>query len=327
MALLTLSLIILSIGSCLSANCICVPFWKCNDENFSTEDLDLVGFRSGCESYFDVCCTIKCGLRKSEIVIFEGTIRNRILGPENSANFGEFPWMLGVLSGRTYRCGASLIHPKVALTAAHCVHSNGFYKVRAGEWDWNSRKEPLKHQDRLAKKIIIHPGYDPNSLINDIALIILDRDFQLSENVGVVCLPPHNSEPLQEECVVSGWGKTHKSGKHQTVLNKAVFPIVPNSRCETALQRAHLGPLFRLHSSFMCAGGKEKDTCKGDGGSPLVCGVQGEEERYEQFGIVSWGLVCGTTDSPGVYVSVAQFVAWIDQQVLNENLDNQIYKY
>ena len=32
---------------------------------------------------------------------------------------------------------------------------------------------------------------------------------------------------------------------------------------------------FRLHSSFLCAGGiPGKDTCKGDGGSPLVCEVR-----------------------------------------------------
>lgn len=35
--------------------------------------------------------------------------------------FGEFPWMIGVLIKGNYRCGGSLIHPKVVLTAAHCV--------------------------------------------------------------------------------------------------------------------------------------------------------------------------------------------------------------
>lgn len=32
------------------------------------------------------------------------------------------------------------------------------------------------------------------------------------------------------------------------------------------------------------------DTCKGDGGSPLVCPVQGHAGHYYQAGIVAWGI-------------------------------------
>jgi secreted trypsin-like serine protease len=40
----------------------------------------------------------------------------------------------------------------------------------------------------------------------------------------------------------------------------------------------------------MCAGGEVgKDACKGDGGSPLVCPVDGKPGHYYQAGIVAWG--------------------------------------
>ena len=56
-------------------------------------------------------------------------------GFDNIAQFGAYPWMAAILRfeefdqfGNTltadiniYQCGASLIHPQVVLTAAHCV--------------------------------------------------------------------------------------------------------------------------------------------------------------------------------------------------------------
>ena len=44
-----------------------------------------------------------------------------------------------------------------------------------------------------------------------------------------------------------------------------------DARRENSRRRV-LGSRFKLHRSFLCAGGgEETDTCTGDGGSPLVC--------------------------------------------------------
>merc|ERR1719376_363671 len=68
-----------------------------------------------------------------------------------------------------------------------------------------------------------------------------------------------------------------------------------------------------LHDSFICAGGVNgKDTCKGDGGSPLVCPSKYDPNTYVQAGMVAWGIGCGEDGTPGVYASVSKALCWID---------------
>lgn len=94
-----------------------------------------------------------------------------------------------------------------------------------------------------------------------------------------------------------------------------------------SLQEARLGPYFNLHRSFICAGGEAyKDTCKGDGGSPLMCPVVGQPGRFQQVGIVSWGLTCGLHSTPGVYVNIALFRDWIDFTMRSLRFDTRTYE-
>jgi hypothetical protein len=66
-----------------------------------------------------------CGIRGGSL----DTTVVRILTDNNPTQFSEFPWMLALLREDTesgsmqyrFQCGASLIHPQVAVTAAHCV--------------------------------------------------------------------------------------------------------------------------------------------------------------------------------------------------------------
>ncbi|KAG6465667.1 hypothetical protein O3G_MSEX015303 [Manduca sexta] len=77
----------------------------------------------------------------------------------------------------------------------------------------------------------------------------------------------------------------------------------------------------------MCAGGEPgRDTCKGDGGSPLVCPSEYEKDRYVQNGIVAWGIGCGEDGTPGVYVDVANLREWIDGILLGVNYDITVYE-
>lgn len=76
-------------------------------------------------------------------------------------------------------------------------------------------------------------------------------------------------------------------------MKKVELPIVPQAQCEVAINKALSRTDYKLHESFLCAGGEEGvDACQGDGGSPLACEIEGMPGHYYQAGIVSWGRFC-----------------------------------
>merc|ERR1712077_15783 len=116
-------------------------------------------------------------------------------------------------------------------------------------------------------------------------------------------------------CFATGWGKDKfgSAGQYQVVLKEIDLPVVSNYECQDKLRSTRLGQKYKLHDSFICAGGVNgKDTCKGDGGSPLVCPSKYDPSTYVQAGMVAWGIGCGEDGTPGVYASVSKASCWID---------------
>merc|ERR1712112_244551 len=305
---------------------------------------------SKCPGFLDVCCKdpdfvpppppkIKyqpqCGKRN------QNGLGVRIQGfVEEESQFGEWPHMCAVLHeklveteesdgyggtnivGETvnlYQCGGSLIAPGVILTAAHCVDkfrsTPAELKIRCGEWDTQGETEPYPHQDRYVAAMEVHPQFNSRNLQNDWAVLFTAEEFILSSHIDTVCLPTPEEEFSGTTCFATGWGKDKfgSAGEYQVVLKEIDLPVVDNYQCEDRLRQTRLGEKYKLHDSFLCAGGiNGKDTCKGDGGSPLVCPSKYDPSTYVQAGIVAWGIGCGEDGTPGVYASVSKAVCWID---------------
>ncbi|CAK1553829.1 unnamed protein product [Leptosia nina] len=254
---------------------------------------------------------------------------------QNHAEFGEFPWMIALIrkssstwSQSDYLGGGTLIHKSVVMTAAHKVKPINYQPsmviCRLGEWDTQTTNEQYAHEDKSVKKIIVHEQFNSKLNSNNIALLITTSEFDLSPpHVGIACLGRRVPQP-GTNCYSMGWGKDFNNNMEYAVwLKKVSIPLVEHSDCEYSLQQSLLGGSYRLHNTHLCAGGNGQDTCKGDGGSSLVCKTptsRADPDRYVVYGMVSFGVDC-KGQYPAVYADVSKMITWISNKFQDEGLD------
>uniref|UniRef100_A0A182S731 Peptidase S1 domain-containing protein n=1 Tax=Anopheles maculatus TaxID=74869 RepID=A0A182S731_9DIPT len=277
-----------------------------------------------------------CGHRNPNGVIFR--IENNQF---SESEYGEYPWTVAIFA-RTknnslkYLCGGALIDRAAILTTATCLHAYRFditpLVVRMGEWDMSTVHEPIPHIDSGMEKIYIHPQYGMTSKINDIAIIVLRDTIELNHTIGVVCLPPANSDLPGKEVVGVGWGEVphfiEPRKLPQTILKKAHLRHLPHELCQQTLRKL-MGRRYHLHHSFLCAEALDTEMlpCRGDTGSPYIMETSYGSERYYLVGLSSWGYDCNKQNAPTVLTNVAYHREWIDKVIKGDDLNVWSYTY
>ncbi|KAL4712754.1 hypothetical protein ACJJTC_008051 [Scirpophaga incertulas] len=320
-------------------SCVCVTAGTCatntNNINHGAGQIDvrIVGGGTGgiggqCLPGQEYCCSgttaqIACGTLQATPPLAVAPIAGQ-------ANFGEYPWQAMILSRQNeYLAGGVLVDQQHVLTVTHrlttyiVAGTAPNIKVRLGEWDAAVITEPVPYQEYNVQRVFSHPSFNPSTLQYDITILRLATPVPFTPTLGAAttinraCLPPSAASTyVGQRCWVSGWGKNlfGSQGQYQQILKKVDVPIVPSATCQSQMQAARLGPSFVLDTtSFICAGGEaNKDSCTGDGGSGLVCSVNGQ---WVVVGLVAWGLGCANTNVPAAYVNVAALLPWIQQQI------------
>jgi plasma kallikrein len=216
-----------------------------------------------CQNHFQI--PKSCGFRNPDGL--GGKVDSKLVEQAVSyAQYAEFPWMMAILVDEkrgkdimpVYKAGGSLINPKVVMTAAHTIANFGSDKltVRGGEWDTQSQSEMCNEEERKVSRVITHEKFIRKNLQNDIALLILNEEFELTPFINTICLPPKGTIFNHKRCLSSGWGKS-KFGRHglyQVFMKKIELPVVPHNDCQNKLRRTRLGEDFQLHDKFLCAG-------------------------------------------------------------------------
>ncbi|XP_076620357.1 transmembrane protease serine 9-like [Colletes latitarsis] len=223
-----------------------------------------------------------------------GFPESQIVGGKD-ANAGQFPYQVSLRKNGNHFCGGSILNNRYILTAAHCVkgQSPSSITVHAG----TNRLSEAGTVYR-AEKISAHKQFSTLLLINDVAVIRVDRAISFTANVKPITLATRDAAD-GAPCVLSGWGTLRAGGNLPNNLQYINLRVEGQAKC----RQTH----WNLRNSHICTFTKYGEgACNGDSGGPLVAnGVQ--------IGIVSFGRPCGI-GSPDVYTRVTSFLSWIRQQ-------------
>jgi len=239
---------------------------------------------------------------------------DKVIGGVDAAP-GEAPFQAqihirSVMSGGiSFTCGGSLINSRTVLSAAHCVNYFNDYRIRYGS---NSR---LFSPYALAEvaELKVHPQFNLDTITNDVALFILRKPVQPGTNVAAVNLQPTQ---LSADTSVTLFGFGLMNGKNQNSLaerlQKAQLEVSSEAECNQFFSQLRM----TRTPGHLCVSAKNRGSCNGDSGGPLLVSSSGL-----QTGIVSFGLQNCPPGAIDVFTNVPYFLKWIRANAVGEPID------
>jgi secreted trypsin-like serine protease len=246
----------------------------------------------------------------------------RIAGGHDTS-IDAHPWQVAIVAqsipdnDRAQFCGGSIIAPHWVVTAAHCVDGNtqpGQIEILVGTA--SLKKEGNGQRVGIAAGgIIINKTWDQASFNDDIALLHLSKDVQLTPISG----PAKEQDEHDGGAVtITGWGaiSSKQDPPRTNILQEVSAKIISRDQCN---KKASYNNQITPH--MLCIGDLDhgqKDACTGDSGGPATIGG-GLRETI--VGIVSWSdpqAQCGAPKKPTVYTRVSQFRKWVEDNTNGE---------
>jgi trypsin len=209
-------------------------------------------------------------------------------------------------------CSGTVLSSDVVLTAGHCgedittgvLDVSSQYEVATGNVDW---ADSTSRQVSGVSEVIVSPGFDPQTLDGDAALLVLSTPttappVQLaSDPADLGLLNAGTGE------TIAGWGQTATSGGVVEQLQWANTVVQTPAYC--AARASQIGATFDSGDQLCvidaptCANGQ----CHGDSGGPLLANYGG---MTTEVGIISFGAADCSTAQAGFLTRADAISSW-----------------
>ncbi|WP_165436324.1 S1 family peptidase [Amycolatopsis suaedae] len=230
----------------------------------------------------------------------------------NPASTKDYPWLLSfeqiiktsidTVASWRHGCGATLVGPNKAVTAAHCVPGLAPDQARVVQ----GRDKTSSREGKTVKvdSIWSHPKFDGLTQHGyDVAVLTL-RESLPGPYLPIASAEDRDLYTEGQHATVAGWGAVRHEGRGSGELRAAQVSVYSEEMCSNDY------PDDKPRNGQFCAGFPEGgvDTCQGDSGGPLI--VDGK-----LAGVVSWGHDCAAAGTAGIYADVSRYSPLLRQQI------------
>lgn len=225
----------------------------------------------------------------------------RIVGG-STVTRGQVPYQVSLRTKMNQHfCGGALLARNWIITSGHCVASRQASEIIAVAGSVSLREG----NGHVVTKVIVHPKFEAEGLLNDIALVQTETNFIFNMIVQPANIGGEYIES-DVEALLTGWGQTTYPGDLSEDLQGITMTTISNDDCVAAYASSEGSPDI-LETNVCAVSAQDTGACMGDSGSALVVNRQ-------IIGLVSWGLPCAQ-NRPDVFTRVSLYRDWVVETV------------